>query len=526
MVEYDYIIVGGGSSGCALAGRLAQNGERSIAVLEAGNRRWPSITAIPAALLHTVGNKRYDWMYLSEPDPSRQDRIELWPRGLGPGGSGLINGMIFVRGAPGDFDRWESLGAKGWGYKDVLPYFRRLEHSEIESDQHRGGFGPQSISKLRYVHPSTELFIRAAEAVGIPFTPDYNGPRQDGVSYTQAAQEGGRRHSPFDAFLAPALRSGAAQLIEGAHVARVLFEGKKAVGVEYRSNGATHVIRARKLVVLSGGSINTPKLLMQSGIGEAGQLKAAGITPLFDSPEVGKNLMEHAGVFLRAAIDIPTLNQESTPIRKALALAKWLGGRGPATTTTAQALAFHRTLPGLDAPDVQIHFTAFGFTGPLETDPAQRLISVAPSVNHPRSRGEIRLRGNDPLAAPLILPRMLEDPEDLATLRRGVRLCGKILSAPPLAKHVTQIIDAAPFNAPDDELDDILRASAAPLFHPVGTCRMGSDDKAVLTPDLLVRGVSGLAVADASIMPRHISGNTHAAALMIGEKAADLFRTL
>jgi choline dehydrogenase len=524
MSEYDYVIVGGGSSGCALAGRLAQQGERSIAVLEAGKRRWPKITAIPAALLATVGTPRYDWMYLSEPDPSRKDRIELWPRGLGPGGSGLINGMIFVRGAPADFDRWESQGAQGWSYADVLPYFRRLETSEIGDDQHRGALGPQSISKLRFVHPSTELFIKAADAAGVPFIPDYNGPHQDGVSYTQAAQRKGRRHNPFDAFLAPAIRSGAVDLIEGAHAQKALFEGHRAVGVQYLSDGVVRTVRARKLVVLSGGAINSPKLLMQSGIGDGVKLQAAGVTPFVDSPEVGANLMEHAGVFLRAAIDIPTLNQASTPLRKAWALAQWLAGRGPATTTTAQAVAFHRTVPGLDSADVQIHFTAFGFTGPLQTDPGQRLISVAPSVNHPRSRGEVRLRGPDPMTAPLILPRLLEDVEDLATLRRGVRLCGRILASEPLAQHVTEIVDAAAFNASDADLDDLLRETAAPLFHPVGTCRMGSDARSVLTPALRVRGVDGLAVADASVMPSHISGNTHAAALMIGEKAADLFR--
>ena len=525
MAEFDYVIVGGGSSGCALAGRLAKSGEHSIAVLEAGRRQWPKITAIPAALLKTVGNKRYDWMYLSEPDPSRKGRIEPWHRGMGPGGSGLINGMIFVRGAPGDFDNWERLGATGWGYKDVLPYFKRFEHSEIENDQYRGGLGPQSISKLRFVHPSTELFIRAAEASGIPYTPDYNGGRQDGVSYTQAIQKRGRRHSPYDAFLAPAIRSGAVHLIEEALAHRVVFEGKNAVGVEYVVNGVVQTIRARKLVVLSGGSINTPKLLMQSGIGHGPDLQAAGITPLVENPEVGKNLIEHPGLFLRAAVNIPTLNQVATPLGNALAMAQWFRGKGPATTTTAQALAFHRTQPGLETPDVQIHFTAFGFTGPVETDPKQRLITVAPSVNHPKSRGEIRLRGPDATTSPLILPRLLEDPEDLATLRRGVRLCGQILNAPPLSQHITSIVDAAPFNAPDDELDEILRETVGPLYHPVGTCRMGSDDNAVLTPTLRVRGVTGLAVADASIMPDHISGNTHAAALMIGEQAADLFRS-
>lgn len=523
--EHDWVIVGAGSSGCALAGRLAASGERSIAVLEAGKRHWPRITAVPAALLSTVGNPRYDWLYMSEPDPTREGRTELWPRGLGPGGSGLINGMIFVRGAPADYDAWRDLGAIDWGYADVLPYFRRLESSEVGDESDRGRHGPQPISKLRYVHPATDLFIRAAQATGIPFTPDYNGPRQDGVSHVQATQQGGRRRSPFDSFLKSAIRGRSVRLIEAARAQRLVFEGTRAVGVEYEQGGITHVIRARKLVVLSGGTINTPQLLMLSGIGPASDLEAVGVTPLVNIPDVGANLMEHVGVMLRAQVDLRTLNQESTALRKALSIVKWLAGKGPATTPTAQAVAFQRTQPGLTAPDVEIHFSAFGFTGPLQTDPRQQLISIAPSVNHPHSRGQIRLRSKDPAAAPMILPRLLQSTEDLATLRRGVRLCMKIFAAQPLAPHVVRVLDAALLDSGDAALDEFLRANTGPIYHPVGTCRMGSDSRSVVTPDLRVRGVQGLAIADASIMPRHISGNTHAATLMIGEKAADLFRT-
>jgi len=524
MSEYDYVIVGAGSSGCALAGRLAAQGERSIAVLEAGVRNWPKLTAIPAALLMTVGTPRYDWMYMSEPDPTRQDRIELWPRGKGPGGSGLINGMIFVRGAPEDYDAWSEAGAHGWSYADVLPYFRRMEASEIVGEQVRGAMGPQAVSKLKYVHPTTKLFLKAAQTAGIPYTDDYNGARQDGVSLVQAAQRRGRRHSPFDAFLAPAIRNGTVDLIQGARARRVVFEGRRAVGVEYARDGAVQTIRARKLVVLSGGSINTPQLLMLSGIGAAADLSAAGVTPLVDSPEVGRNLMEHAGASIRAAMDMPTVNQSATRFGKAWAFLQWLQGRGPATMATAQAVAFHRTAPGLMAPDVELHFTAFGFTGPIETDPRQRLVSITASVNHPKSRGEIRLASPDSAVAPSIRPRLLDAPEDLATLRRGYRLAQSIFKSAPLAQHVVEVLDGPPVDAPDEVLDATLRASAAPIFHPVGTCRMGSDAASVVTPALRVRGVEGLAVADASVMPRHISGNTHAAAMMIGEKAADLFR--
>ncbi len=521
---FDYVIVGAGSSGCALAARLSEGGRHRVAVLEAGKQQRPKTTAIPAALVRTIGDERYDWCYVSQPDPTRNNRSEPWPRGLGPGGSGLINGMIFVRGAPADYDAWRDLGAIGWGYHDVLPYFRRMEAvCGIEGDL-RGRTGPQSVSALRYVHPVTRLFVESAKIAGIPFTPDYNGAVQDGVGYVQAAQRGGRRHSPFDAFLQPAVAARRVRLMEGARVRRVVFDGRSARGVEYMSpDGETHMVRADRMVVLSAGAINTPQLLMLSGIGPSAQLLAQGIRPVVDAPEVGANMMEHAGAWMRARLDVATLNNHATSTGKTIALARWLAGGGPATTPTAQSVAFVRTQDGLDSPDVQIHFAAFGFTGPAQTDPRQPLVMVVPSVNHPESRGAVKLASNDPFAAPLILPRLLDSEQDMATMRRGVRLCRKIVQGGPLGAHLAELLESPPES--DAALDEFIRAASGPLYHPVGTCRMGSDDRAVVGPDLRVRGVEKLAVADVSIMPRHISGNTHAAALMIGDKAADLFRS-
>jgi choline dehydrogenase len=524
--RYDYVIVGAGSSGSALAARLSENGRHSVAVLEAGKEQRPKTTAIPAALVRTIGDKRYDWQYLSQPDPTRNGRLEPWPRGRGPGGSGLINGMIFVRGAPADYDAWRELGATGWGYSDVLPNFKRMESVHGIEGALRGQSGPQSVSALRYVHPVTRLFVESARNAGIPFTPDYNGAIQDGVGFVQAAQRAGRRHSPFDAFLQPAVAAGRVRLIQEARVQRVVFEGRAARGVAYLApDGSTHVVEANKLVVLSAGSINTPQLLMLSGVGPGGELTKLGIAPKFDAPEVGANLMEHAGAWMRASLDVPTLNSHATPARKALALMRWVGGGGgPATTPTAQSVAFVRTQDGLDSPDIQIHFAAFGFTGPAQTDPRQQLVMVVPSVNHPESRGAIKLASSDPQDAPLILPRLLDSARDMATMRRGVRLCRAILEARPMSRHLVQLLESPPED--DEALDAFIRAASGPLYHPVGTCRMGSDERSVVRPDLMVRGVDKLAVADVSIMPRHISGNTHAAALMIGDKAADLFRSI
>jgi choline dehydrogenase len=520
--QFDYVIVGGGSSGCALAGRLAQDGRHSVAVLEAGEVQRPKISAVPAALVRTIGDKRYDWQYLCETDPTRQGRQEPWPRGLGPGGSGLINGMIFVRGAPADYDAWRELGARGWGYDDVLPYFKRLERSAVGAADMRGRTGRQHVSALRYVHPVTDLFVASAQAAGIPFTHDYTGHLQDGVGYVQATQKFGRRHSPYDAFLEPALRAGRVTLLQGARAQRVVFEGRSATGVQYLRDGELRTVRAARKVVLCGGSINTPHLLMLSGIGDATHLAAMGITARVDAPEVGANLMEHCGTWLRAELNVPTLNQHATRAGRALAMANWVRGAGPATTPTAQALAFARTRPDLPGPDLQLHFAAFGFTGPAQTDPAQRLVMVVPSVNHPRSRGAVRLASGDPMAAPRILPRLLDAPEDLDTMRRGVRLCASIMRQAPMLANFVRFMEPPPLDGPDEALDDFVRQAAGPLYHPVGTCRMGRDASAVVDPELNVRGVERLAVADVSIMPRHISGNTHACALMIGERAADL----
>ncbi|CUS46537.1 MAG: GMC family oxidoreductase N-terminal domain-containing protein [Pseudomonadota bacterium] len=524
---FDYLVVGAGASGCAVAGRLAAVPGTRVAVLEAGRAGRLRIEAIPAATIHTNGNPFYDWKLVSQPDPSRFDRTEDWPRGLGPGGSTRINGMIFVRGAPEDFDAWRDLGARGWGYRDVLPYFRRIETSTDAGSQVRGATGPLRVSPLPYVHDLTPRFIAAAGEAGLPFNPDINGERQDGIGYVQSSARRGRRHDSFTAFLKPAIAGGAAVMLEGARARRVIFEGGRATGVEFEQDGVVRTVVARKGVILSGGAIHTPQLLMLSGIGPAARLGELGIPVVTDAPEVGRNLMEHVGIWMGLKVSVPTLNQQVNPMGMARAMLLWLAGKGPAAAPTAQAVGFARTLAGLPSPDIQIHLTPFGHIGrgaerKLAPFP---MVSVVASVNHPRSRGRIDLASSDPAAAPLIYPTLLEAPEDLATLRRGVELCGRIVDAPAFRDFVEERIGWPDLSADDAEAERQIRSLATPIYHPVGTCRMGSDAASVVDPELKVRGVDGLFVADASIMPRHISGNTQAVAMMIGDKAADLIGT-
>lgn len=524
-MEFDYIVVGSGSAGSPLTARLVEKGA-SVLLLEAGKREKLHLTRVPAALMHTIGNKRYDWNYVTEPDPSRDGLTESWPRGRVPGGSSAINGMIFIRGAAADYDAWEEMGNKGWGWSSVLPYFRKMETADEDKDNaYRGGMGPLRISALRWKHPISSKFIDSFVNAGVPLNPDLNGRSHEGVAWNQGSTRGGVRHSAFDAFVLPILKNSRLTFLDDALVERIVMDGKRATGVDIIRGGRSIRAKARRGVVLSAGSINSPQLLMLSGIGDPAGLTRHGIDVRITSPDVGRNLMEHPGLYVRAEMDTKTGNAYATPLGRVRAFAEWaLSRNGVLSVPTAQVLAFLRSTPEQEAPDLQFHLFPFGYfsnNGRLHV-PTRNLVTILANVNYPKSTGHLELRSRDPRTPVAIYPRLLDHPDDLACVLRGLDWIRRLASTPPFGSHVKELIDVPPQGAGRTADEEYVRKGTVPFLHPVGTCRMGADDRAVVTPDLRVRGAEGLWVADTSIFPRHIAGNTNATAIMIGERAADL----
>ncbi len=523
--EFDYIVVGSGSAGCPLTARLLEK-KNSVLLVEAGKKERLNLTHIPAALVHTIGNKRYDWDFQTEPDPTRDNLVEKWPRGRVPGGSSAINGMIFIRGAAKDYDAWESMGNKGWGWNSVLPYFRKIETADNDKDNAlRGGLGPQRVSALRWKHPVSEAFLDSFVNAGVPLNPDLNGASHEGVAWNQGSTREGKRHSAWEAFIKPKLGNPDLTFVDGTIVETILFEGRRAVGIRAIKDGTRVTFKARKGVVLSAGSINSPQILMLSGIGDPAQLKRHGIEPLVESPDVGRNLMEHPGLYVLAEMNVTTANSLATPINGVKTLAEWVFRRkGFMSVPTAQVLAFLKSDPSFAEPDLQFHLFPFGWVKKKGrfTVPNRKLTTILVNINHPKSMGHLELRSKDPLAAVAIYPRLLDHPDDFEGVKRGLAWVRKIASTAPFGSQVMNLIDVPDPSAGAAADEAYIRKSTVPFLHPVGTCRMGIDERAVLTPDLKVRGADNLWVADASIFPRHIAGNTNATSIMIGERASDL----
>jgi len=490
--------------------------------LEAGERDLSPFIHVPAGIARAIGNPRLDWMYKAKPDSSRGGKVDLWPAGRTLGGSSSINGMVYVRGAPSDYERWSGLGCEGWSFAEVEPYFRRLERTTLGEDGLRGRDGPLRISALRTLHPLSPHFIKAATQVGLPFNPDYNGVAQEGIGYPQVTQSFGRRWSAARGYLDPARRRSNLSLQTGVVVDRLIFEGERCVGVEFRRGGITLTARARAEVLLCAGALASPKLLMLSGIGPAADLSKLGIGVRLDAP-VGENLLEHPNATLSVDVNVRTFNVEINGPRMGLHALNWLlFGRGPATSPYPHAVGFFKSSPDLASPDIQVMFGpfAFAFTDGGLQPYLKPSVTAAVSLSYPHNAGRLRLGGPDPATPPIIEHALLGSPDDVAALTRGCRIVQKIFRAPAFAPFVTAERLPLPEVTSDADWEAYLRRTTLLGYHPIGTCGMGRDG--VTDSQLRVKGVRGLRVADASVMPSHLSGNIYASVMMIAERASDL----
>ncbi len=520
---YDYVIVGAGSAGCVLANRLSEDPQARVLLIEAGGRDRSLKVKIPAAFPQQFHTK-LDWDYATEPEPHVDGRELYVPRGKMLGGSSSMNAMLYVRGRPLDYDGWEAQGAPGWGYRDVLPYFKRSEDNVRGASEFHGAGGPLKVSEQRSPRPLGRRLLDASEAAGIPRIPDYNGPEQDGVSMFQVTQLRGRRFSAADGFLRPVMTRPNLEVRTNVTVQGVELEGDRAVGVRVgRRRGGSEIVRAAREVILAAGAIGSPQLLLLSGIGAAEELRAAGVSPRHELPGVGRNLQDHPFVTILWEVSDPdTLYGADKP----KPLAEWLLRRsGKLSSTVAEVCAFTRTRPGLPAPDIQLHMGAAYFEDHGAEEYDGHCAVIAPTLVSPKSRGQVWLRSADPREKPRIITNTLSEPEDLESLLAGIALARDIASRSPLREVVLKELKPGPGIEERSDVEADLRRRLMLIYHPVGTARMSDTaEDAVVDSKLRVHGLQGLRVIDASIMPSIVGGNTNAPTIMIAEKGAEEIR--
>ncbi len=529
---YDFVVVGSGSAGSALAERLSRSGRFSVLVLEAGGTDRRFFVQMPLGYGKTFYDPKVNWNFSAEPDPGLAGNVDHWPRGKVLGGSSSINAMVWIRGQPADFDAWAEAGNPGWGFRDLLPLFKAVEDNEAGADDLRGRGGPVHVSDNRErVHPLTRRFLQAAQAAGLPLNQDFNGAQQEGAGVYQITTRNGRRMSAARAFLRPAMRRSNVRVETDAHVTKILLDGKRAAGVEYRPGGRTVRGAAGREVVLCAGAVSTPLLLQLSGIGPEELLRAHGISVLHAQKHVGRNLQDHQGINYTWKARVPTLNQILRPWwgKALVGMHYLLARRGPLSMSMNQGGGFFRTGTDEIRPNMQLYFQAFSTVLPrpgerpiLSPDPWPGF-SIGLSNCRPTSRGTIEIRGADPLAPPKIVPNAFSTAHDVDEMLHAVKFLRRIAAEQPMAEIVEEEMLPGPAIRSDADLIADFRRRSGTVYHPVGTCRMGPDPQnSVVDARLRVHGLERLRIVDCSVFPGIVSGNTNAAAIVTGVKGGEL----
>ena len=526
--EYDYIVVGAGSAGCVLANRLSADPANKVLLLEAGAKDWNPWIHVPVGYFKTMHNPATDWCYMTESDKGIDGRKLQWPRGKVLGGSSSLNGLLYVRGQKEDYDRWEALGNKGWSYKDVLPYFKKSEDQERGADDYHGIGGLLKVSDLRLRRPIADMFIKAAEQIGIPFNKDYNGAEQEGVGYFQQTAHQGFRWSTAKGFLKPARSRSNLTVLTHAHTSKVIFDETgdkpKAVAIEFLHKGSSQTVKVRKEIILSAGAIGSPQILQLSGVAAPELLAKHSIPMVKELPGVGQNLQDHLQIRLVFKTKQNTLNDELNSYFKQfkVGLQYFFKRTGALTLAASQIVIFTKTKPDLERPDIQFHFQPLSADKPGDGVHPFSAFTTSVCQLRPHSSGHLEIKSTDPLQHPAIHPNYLSDERDLAVAVESIKVARRIAEAPALAPEILdEYVPGREFQT-DEELLLAARKYSQTIYHPTSTCKMGNDEMAVVDDRLRVHGIEGLRVADASIMPEITSGNTNAPAIMIGEKASDM----